>query len=409
MSDGPLRVLLVSCSATLGGAPRVLLDVAKYLSRDSQIEVQVALARHGPAARYFRDICPTHVFPENHFVPIPKTYRVQSLFYRPVRSRLLRAWYRRLVRKFRPHVIYDNTQYPPDLMECAKSSGVPVVAHVHSFFSVDFARGSSYLEKVATFADRYIAVSEFVRDGLESCLGIRAEKITTVYNGINLEEIERGRHAWVEDVRSKLGVGDTDLLIGGVGRTGFRKGVDLFVRAAARAQSMCPNSNLRFLWVGASTAKNDHYTRSVIEYASRAGLRGQISFIDFQENVYPYMDAMDIVVVPSREETLSLVAAEANYLGKPVVACPAGGLTEVMALGGGLLTRGFDAEEIATETARLVNDPGLRKELGEVGRQRIAEHFDSGKNLAQIRDVILGAANGVFTPSKVEKARAGVR
>jgi hypothetical protein len=130
-----------------------------------------------------------------------------------------------------------------------------------------------------------------------------------------------------------------------------------------------------------------------MKYAHRAGLNGHMSFIKFQENVYPYIAAMDILVIPSREETLSLVAAEANYLGKPVVACPAGGVPEVINLGGGVLTKGFDPTELAVEISRLVHDGELRSELGIRGHQQVTKHMDSGVNLAQIREVIMNVAH----------------
>lgn len=81
-----------------------------------------------------------------------------------------------------------------------------------------------------------------------------------------------------------------------------------------------------------------------------------------------------VVVQKSIREGFGLVVSEALWKSTPVVAGRAGGIPLQMADGGG----GFlvdSIEQCAQSIARLAGDSDLARELGELGRQRVAEHF----------------------------------
>lgn len=60
-------------------------------------------------------------------------------------------------------------------------------------------------------------------------------------------------------------------------------------------------------------------------------LTNHVKFVPFVNNVYPYWQAMDIVIIPSKEpEPFGLVAIEAMLVKKPVIVANHGGLTEIV-------------------------------------------------------------------------------
>jgi glycosyltransferase involved in cell wall biosynthesis len=79
-----------------------------------------------------------------------------------------------------------------------------------------------------------------------------------------------------------------------------------------------------------------------------------------------------IAVVPSVwQETLGFVAVEAMIAGSPVVASDVGGLREVVQHGStGLLVPPGDADALAAALDSLLDNPDLRKRMGEAGRER---------------------------------------
>lgn len=85
----------------------------------------------------------------------------------------------------------------------------------------------------------------------------------------------------------------------------------------------------------------------------------------------------DIVIVPSRyEEPFGLVALEAAWAGRAVVASDVGGLREVVERNvSGLLVPPEDPAALAAATCRLLDDPAARARMGAAARLRAETEF----------------------------------
>jgi len=105
-------------------------------------------------------------------------------------------------------------------------------------------------------------------------------------------------------------------------------------------------------------------------------LNGSVRFtgpIRDQELVRLYAEA-EAAVVPSLYEGFSLPAVEAMACGLPLVATTGGALPEVVGDGGVLVPPG-DPQALADQLTALLADAGLRRALGERGRQRVLGRF----------------------------------
>lgn len=87
--------------------------------------------------------------------------------------------------------------------------------------------------------------------------------------------------------------------------------------------------------------------------------------------------AADICVAPSVwEEPFGLVALEAMAVGRSVCGSRVGGLQEIVRHDKtGLLFDAGDAEGLAAQLARLLDDPALRARMGQEGRAVVEEHY----------------------------------
>jgi glycosyltransferase involved in cell wall biosynthesis len=96
-----------------------------------------------------------------------------------------------------------------------------------------------------------------------------------------------------------------------------------------------------------------------------------------QEDLPKYLRAAGICVVPTvAQEALGRTAVEAMAAGRPVVASRLGGLPFTVAEGAsGLLCEPGDPEDLARKIAVLLDEPELRRWMGEAGRKRFEEHF----------------------------------
>ena len=96
-----------------------------------------------------------------------------------------------------------------------------------------------------------------------------------------------------------------------------------------------------------------------------------------QDDLPRHISSCDILVIPTlAQEALGRTAVEAMAAGKPVVASRLGGLPATVADGAtGLLFEPGDPADLARKLATLLDDPELRRRLGEAGLKRFEEHY----------------------------------
>lgn len=109
------------------------------------------------------------------------------------------------------------------------------------------------------------------------------------------------------------------------------------------------------------------------------------------EKVKDFYTQTDIAVVPSVwEEPFGMVAVEAMACGRPVVASRVGGLQHIVVDGEtGLLFGREDAAALAAALARLLDDAVLREAMGAAARERVEQHYDWDRVIAQYWPPIL--------------------
>jgi glycogen synthase len=168
-----------------------------------------------------------------------------------------------------------------------------------------------------------------------------------------------------------------------VGRLERRKGVSVLLDAARRLAA----DGIEFSLVLAGPDTGDTETGEPYRAAFERQARGDpapAGRVDFAGAV---SDAVledlyrraDIVCVPSRYESHGVVLVEAMMFGKPIVACRAGGVPEVVEEGGNaLLATPGDVESLAGSLRRAIVDEDLRNRLGARSRSLYSERFEAG-------------------------------
>ena len=122
--------------------------------------------------------------------------------------------------------------------------------------------------------------------------------------------------------------------------------------------------------------------------AESLGLAGAVHFLGERHDVPDLLNAMDIFVLPSYSEGLSLALLEAMAAGKPVVATAVGGTPEVVTEGdNGLLIPPRDAGALAGALERLLTDLALAQHLGANARTHVREHFSLDRLGREINEI----------------------
>ena len=91
------------------------------------------------------------------------------------------------------------------------------------------------------------------------------------------------------------------------------------------------------------------------------------------DDVAPFLQAADLLLLPSASESFGLVALEAMASSVPVVASRVGGLPEVVPDGkAGFLLPAGDVEAMAARVVQLLTDEGLHTRFAAAGRRQAA-------------------------------------
>lgn len=249
-------------------------------------------------------------------------------------------------------------------------TGVPVVATAHT----------TNAWKSFDRAHRVIAISDAVREGLVSH-GVDAARITVVHHGI--PAIDPGVLAARGERRQALGLTDDVVAVALSARFIPDKGHDLLVEAVRREAN--PLRGVKVFLIGADESD---YCAHIRQMVASAGLDGMIALVPFQSDVLPLLAAMDVAVVPSRREGLSLSLLEAASLGLALIGSGVGGIPEVIADEvTGLLFEAEDAASLGQSLVRLVGDGDLRRRFGVAARRGIETRFSMESMLSRTQAV----------------------
>ena len=145
-------------------------------------------------------------------------------------------------------------------------------------------------------------------------------------------------------------------------------------------------ADIRFMVVGgAILGWEGSYPDDLRRLAADLGIADRVHFAGHQADVHPWYDALDVVVHASFGEPFGLVLVEAMALGKPLVATKLGGPLEIVEDGtSGLLVPPGDPERLAEAVERILADRGLAVDL-EPGRSRTGQRVHRGAHGGGIR------------------------
>jgi glycosyltransferase involved in cell wall biosynthesis len=99
-------------------------------------------------------------------------------------------------------------------------------------------------------------------------------------------------------------------------------------------------------------------------------------------------NAVDVMVVPSRQEAFGQTASEAHACGTPVVAFDGGGLTDIVKhLQTGYLAKPFNSASLAEGIIWVLSDKVRHASLSVASRRQALDHFSYSVVAEQYRKI----------------------
>lgn len=185
-----------------------------------------------------------------------------------------------------------------------------------------------------------------------------------------------------EEARRKLDLPSDEKILLFIGNLEPLKGVDVLLKAAAVLSEWGEEF---LLFIGGQGPQLSNILKMIQDLGleNTTNLVGTIA----PENVFDWLSAADVCVVPSRSETFGIVAVEAMACSTTVVASDVGGLSEKIEHGrNGLLFPSEDHQALAACLQKALNDDNLRESIARQGPPT-ALLYDMRSQASKVREV----------------------
>ena len=219
----------------------------------------------------------------------------------------------------------------------------------------------------------YLANTHFEIERLVR-LGVQREKIFVLGTGVDINQFQNVSKESINDYKRQLGIPVNGEVIGYAGRIELPKNILVLIKAFERIAPEHPNA---YLIIAGSQSD---YLQVLQDYCS--GMPAEISErikwrIAFKHDEKPLLfHSLDILCLPSPNESFGLVFLEAWSCKKPVIGAAIGAVKDVISDGeDGLLMNVGDEISLAEKLTTLLETPSLRYKMGERGFKKVQDNF----------------------------------
>lgn len=252
---------------------------------------------------------------------------------------------------------------------------IPHIWHVHEIIEKPVRVAKLYPRIINFFSDKVIFNSKATENHFISLFPKIAKKGIVIYNGLkrNIPFISEDEKSLIRKETFKSD--DSSTIITLIGRISEIKGQKIALTAIHKIASLYPN--VKLIIIGSYVKGKSQYFEDFIAQIDNYQLQNKVSIIDFTENIWPYYDASDIIIMPSTEpESFGLVAAEGLLSKKNVIASNIGALPEIVIHEKtGLLFEPNNADDLAAKIEFLLKNRTLQ--YGEIGCDFVQKNFNS--------------------------------
>lgn len=345
--DTNLRLFMMMDSLVTGGSERQFALMASVFRQDSVDLHLGCLQRRG---KFLEDVGEIVEYPTGgSFL----TLRAQQSFLKLI-------WFLRRARieVTQSFDFYTNLMLTP----AARIARVPVVIDSQRQLGDLLTPAQRLIQNyIFRLADCVVCNSSAAADQLARS-GVPSAKLAVIANGLPASAFQQ--------VLPALPLESGVMRIGMIARMNERsKNHDLFLRAAAAVASRFPQA--QFVLVG-----DGAFRKQWEELAQQLGIATRTHFLGERHDIAKLLASLDVVVSPSRTESLSNTILEAMASGRPVIATRIGGNPEIVRdRETGILIAPEDETELARAMETLLSAPHLAREWGENARNIASKNY----------------------------------
>jgi len=232
------------------------------------------------------------------------------------------------------------------------------------------------------YADKFIVVSNALRDKLINNHSIPQQKVITIYNGIELNEYQTQAFTQsARKIRREFGIKNEECIIGAIGRMVWQKGFEYFIQSIPKMISSIPK--VKIVLVGDGPLMKD-----LDSLCLRLGVRDKVIFTGFRSDIREILSSIDLLVIPSLVEGFPMITLEAMAMAKPVIATNIDGISEQIRDGKtGILVPAKDSDFLARATVSVFNDRETARRIGSAAKKEVEKKYSVEKMVRETEKV----------------------
>jgi len=274
----------------------------------------------------------------------------------------------RTLEDFRPHVVHTHTYALRYALPYMLWRRTPAMVHtVHNLAEKEVEWYGRWVHRLAFWRGVLpVAIAREVAESIRRIYGV--DDIPLIPNGIPVDAFRSpsiDRESW----RNKEGFTPAEILFVCVAWLRPQKNPALLLESFRRGPASDPRAHL--LLVGTGPLRSELERR-----IGASDLQERVHLLGVRSDVPEILNAADVFVLSSDYEGNPLSVMEAMAAGKPMVCTAVGGVPELVEAGCGLLVPPRDAHALSEAMSQMLDNPSVRKSMGEKSARRAVEHFD---------------------------------
>ncbi|MBN2090305.1 glycosyltransferase family 4 protein [candidate division KSB1 bacterium] len=376
-----INILHIQVLPIMSGVQKAMLDILERLDRN-KCHITILCNAEGELTEAATKL-------NINFIILPELRReINPLFDIIAVIKLIK-----LIKKNRFQLVHTHSSKSGFVGRLAASAaGVKCIVHTVQGFA--FHEYSSKLaifvfglmERIAgVFSDKIIFVNQYDKITASKMRLASAEKMITIPNGIDFVELS-SRSRSSANTKKSIGIEASDAVVGMVARLWEQKSPQDFIRSVPTVVKEF--SAAKFLVIG-----DGHLKGELQQLSIELGISENVLFLGWRNDVRELLKILDVFVLPSLWEGLSVSILEAMASGKPVVASNIKGNNELVVDGAtGYLVEPRNPEQIGEKVLTLLKNRTLAEKMGLNGYKRVKENFnihDTVCKINQLYDTLL--------------------
>ena len=226
-----------------------------------------------------------------------------------------------------------------------------------------------------------IAISDMVKQDMMRWYRIPEERITVVYNGVDIERFHPRNRQYRGEIRGRHGIGADELVILFVSNNFQMKGLGFLIKALAKIKEGTPPP-FKLLILGRDRQG------SYLRLAREMRIREEMIFAGSTNEPEKYYGASDLLVHPTFYDACSLTVLEALASGIPVITTRCNGASGIITQGqeGFVISDPRDDRALAEKILFFLNREEVEK--ASIAARHLAESYSLERNWREMENIL---------------------